>query len=199
MTVGTAIERRGAGLWAALFALTTAIIVTLRVTDAIERTPALILFAVSMGLLIPMVRAMESRRSGCATPAGAGYSRRMVLFGSLYVLDLGIAIAVDEAIGVRGWFTVLFALLPTLPILGIIWAMGRYLVEETDEYLRYRAALAALIGLGVLLAVATFVGFLERFGLDIDVEGWFALPVWAIGMAIGRAWMARADRTADEG
>jgi hypothetical protein len=199
MTVITAPGPRSARVWAGLVLVAAAAIVTLKVTGAIDRTTAFILFAVSMGLLLPMVRAMTRQRAGCSTVASVGYWRRMVLFGSLYALDLGIAIAVDEAVGVRGWFTVLFALLPTLPILGMIWAMGRYLVDETDEFLRHRAALAALIGLGVLLAVSTFVGFLERFGLNLHPEGWFALPVWAMGMCIGQAWMARGDRMADRG
>ena len=189
---------RRSHLWLGLWLAAAAAISALKIGDAIDPTTAFILFAGSMGMLIPMIRAMARENGGNATSAGTSYSKRMALFGAIYVLDLGIAIKIDDLVAMTGWTTVLFALLPTVPILGMIWAMARYLIEEKDEFLRYRAAMAALIGLGVLLALATFVGFLERFGLDLHPEGWFALPVWAMGMGAGRAWLARSDRAEDE-
>jgi hypothetical protein len=34
------------------------------------------------------------------------------------------------------------AVLPALPIVGILWAIGRYLIEETDEFVRLRQMIA---------------------------------------------------------
>lgn len=189
---------RTSHLWAALFLFSTAAIAALKLSEAIDSPVGFILFAASMFLLVPMIRAMAHERTGRGSAAGVAYARRMAFFAMLYIVDLGIAIAVDRSVGVRGWYTVLFALLPTLPILGMIWAMGRYLIEETDEFQRYRSAMAALIGLGVLLALATFAGFLEQFGLNLHPQGWLALPVWAVGMGVGRLWLARRDREGAE-
>jgi hypothetical protein len=33
--------------------------------------------------------------------------------------------------------------------------------------------------------VATFYGFLDTFQLVPHVEGWAAVPLWAIGLAVG--------------
>jgi hypothetical protein len=75
--------------------------------------------------------------------------------------------------------------LPALPIFFFIWAMGAYLVEESDEYLRQRQIIAALCATGFLLAVATGYGFLETFKLVPHIESWAAVPVWAVGLAFG--------------
>ncbi|MEM6857016.1 MAG: hypothetical protein AAF559_04020 [Pseudomonadota bacterium] len=88
-------------------------------------------------------------------------------------------------------------LLPTVPLLAAMGVMGRYMVEETDEYLRHRTSLAALIGLGLVLVVGTLWGFLETFELVPHIWAWWVFPVWAIGLGIGQSLLARYDRIAE--
>jgi len=85
-----------------------------------------------------------------------------------------------------------------VPIYAMIWAMARYLVEEDDEFLRHRAIMASLFGLGLVLAAGSFWGFLETFGVVPHVDAWWTFPAWAIGMGIAQCWMSWRDRTGGE-
>ena len=68
----------------------------------------------------------------------------------------------------------------------MIAAMGRLIVEEEDEYLRYRFVRAALFWLGTLLTLATVWGFFEQFDLVPHAPGWMAVPVFALGLGIAQ-------------
>jgi hypothetical protein len=187
------------GLWGGLFAASAAVVIALRVTDAIDSTAGFILFAGVMGLLIPFVRGMAKRRrdAACSSPAAIRYTRRMLIASAGYMLGLGLAITLDRRMELAGATGFLIALLPVLPIFAMIWTMGRYLLEEQDEYLRHRAVIASLAGLGLVLALGSFWGFLETFGMAPHVPGWWAVPVWALGMGLAQAWMALRDRAGE--
>jgi hypothetical protein len=79
-------------------------------------------------------------------------------------------------------------------VLGIVWLMARYLAEEPDEYLRHLAVTSALIGLAIVLVVATVWGFLENLGLVGHVWSWYAVPLFAVAYALGRAWLKARGR-----
>ncbi|NCP14327.1 MAG: hypothetical protein GW858_09215 [Sphingomonadales bacterium] len=181
----------GPGFWAGLYCASIAIIATLRITDAIPTPVGLTLFVGAMALLIPLVRAAERRSAakGCMNAVIVRYNRRMLTASMGYVLGLGIAIALWNAYDLSGPVVFAIALLPTLPTFGMIWAMGRYLVEETDEYLRYRTMLAAIISLGMVLATGIFWGFLEMFELVPHIWAWWVLPVWSGGLGVAQLWM----------
>ncbi len=181
---------RGPVFWAALFVVAMFGAAALSST-ALEGPAGLIVRILPMALLIPMVKAAERRgaASGCVNPVIVRYNRR-VLFSSFgYVLGLGIAISIWNAYEVDRVTAFALALLPTLPTFYMIWAMGRYLVEETDEYLRYRTVRAAIMSLGGVLAIGIFWGFLEMFELVPHIWAWWVLPVWAIGLGLAQLWM----------
>jgi len=140
-----------------------------------------------MLLLIPMVRSLERAQQACGTLSAAAqrYNRRVLGWSFAYVLVLIGAIWTYGALHPQGALAWIIAILPALPLLFFIWSMGRYLVEEKDEYLRQRMVMASLWATGILLALATCYGFLETFMLVPHVPGWAAVPVWAIGLAIG--------------
>jgi hypothetical protein len=186
-TSGKAPAARGPWFWAGLYFAASAIIVALKLTDAITGTVAMILFAGAMGLLVPLVRAGE--RQNCASPVIIRYNRRILAASMGYVLGLGIAIAIWNAYEVDRVTAFALALLPTLPTFYMIWAMGRYLVEETDEYLRYRTVRAAIMSLGMVMTIGIFWGFLETFELVPHVWAWWVLPVWACGLGLAQLWM----------
>jgi hypothetical protein len=91
----------------------------------------------------------------------------------------------------------LLALLPSLSIAYLVWAMSRYLVEEDDEYQRMRQIQSALVATGLLLVVASAWGFLELFNLVPHGEGFWAVGVWAIGQGLGNLVQNLGDRQAD--
>ncbi|WP_232492617.1 hypothetical protein [Novosphingobium kaempferiae] len=148
-----------------------------------------------MLLLIPFRRATERAQGACGSlsPATRRYNRRAMAWSFAYMVLLFVAIAGAKA-GANGALLWLLAVLPALPILYLLWAMARYLVEETDEYLRMRVVTAALWATGLLLGLATLWGFLETFRLVPHVAGWAAIPVWAIGLGLGSAFVRWRER-----
>jgi len=76
------------------------------------------------------------------------------------------------------------AVLPALPIIGIFGAMGRYLVEEQDEYLRMRMIRQILWATGLTLTTTTLWGFLEDAGLP-HVRMFYVAVAWFAGLCIG--------------
>jgi len=192
----TAQFQRRSGLWIGLFLASTGAIAALRLTEAIDGATAFILFAAATGLLIPYARSL-SRRRGVGS-AIVRYNKGIAATSILYVLGLGLAITLDRRMELAGAAAFLVALLPVLPILGMVWVMGRYLAEEQDEYLRHKAMLASLGGLGLVLAAGSFWGFLETFGLVPHVPGWWVVPVWAIGLGAAQAWLSLRDRAGGE-
>ena len=187
-------------LWGALLAVGVVLIAGLKLGGVLPPMAAYILFAMVMLLIIPLLRAAQ-RSASCATtsPASIRYLRRIMLFTLLYVLGLGAAVRIDDTMTLTGGGAFLVALLPALPTVGIVATMGRYLVEETDEYLRHRALIANIFGLGAVLTSASFWGFLETFEVVPHAPAWWAVPIWATGMGAGQAVMRLRDRSAGTG
>jgi hypothetical protein len=84
-----------------------------------------------------------------------------------------------------GLVAFLLALLPALPLVGIFLAMGRYLVEERDEYLRMTVARQSLVATGFMLIVTTCWGFLQSFGQLPNVDFYWAAILWFAGLGLG--------------
>lgn len=181
--------KRAAILWVALFIFAMfATAGLLASTNVIPSPWRFTLLVFPMLLMIPMTRATERMRrmAGSDSPAAVRYSRRMLAASFAYVLGFAIALTLLPDVKTEKPAAALLSLLPTLPILGMIGAMARYVIEEEDEYLRARAIYAGLIATGLLLAIATFWGFLSSFGVVPDAPAWAAVPVWAVGLGVGQ-------------
>lgn len=193
---------RSRWFWAGLMFASFGAIAALRITDAIGGTTGFVLMACAMLLIIPLTRAglAHQRTTGHLSPAVVRYTRRFVIASLGYMLGLGIAVTLSERMELSGANAFAIALLPVLPIFAMIWTMARYLIEEDDEFLRHRATMASLSGLGLVLAAGSFWGFLETFGVVPHVDAWWTFPVWAIGTGIAQCWMSWRDRAgADTG
>ncbi len=190
---------RGPFFWGALFMVGMFGGAALGAFGALEPPFNMLVMLLSMSLLFPMVRALEAhnRHRGSGSEAILRYNRRMLLASFGYVLGLGIAVSVYNAGPVAGAAAFALALLPTLPTFGMIWAMGRYLMEEQDEYLRHRTITASLMSLGLVLSLGIFWGFLETFGVVPHIWAWWVLPVWALGLGIAQSWFTLRDRRSD--
>src|SRR4051794_5263907 len=77
------------------------------------------------------------------------------------------------------------AILPAIPIIGIFFAIGRYLVEEQDEYVRMLMVRQILWASGFALSLATIWGFLESFDLVGHVESYYIAVLWFGGLGVG--------------
>jgi hypothetical protein len=102
---------------------------------------------------------------GCITnnPAARRYYRRLIVTLLLYAASLAISIGVFIHFRPTGPLAYALAILPAIPVIGILAVFGLYLAEEKDEFQRFIGIQAMLWGIGGLLAVTTVCGFLESF------------------------------------
>src|SRR3982750_3683784 len=112
------------------------------------------------------------------TPAWKRYNWRVVWLSLLYAVFLLPAVYGFKHQLVSHSVAWVGAILPALPIIGIFAAIGRYLVEEQDEYVRMLMVRQTLWASGFALSAATIWGFLESFGLVAHIEAYYIAVVW---------------------
>ena len=113
------------------------------------------------------------------------YNIRILLLGVLYALLLFGTVWLFVGHRAHGMIAYIVAVLPALPIVGMFGVIGRYLVEEKDEYLRDWFVRQALVATGFALSVATVWGFLENFDLVPHVYAYYAAILWFAGLGVG--------------
>jgi hypothetical protein len=119
------------------------------------------------------------------SPAIQRYNRRVLWLSLLYGLFLiGAVYGFRHHLlsGPAAWGA---AILPALPIIGIFAAIGLYLVEEQDEYVRMLMVRQSLWASGFALSLATIWGFLESFELVGHVESFYVAVLWFGGLGLG--------------
>lgn len=119
------------------------------------------------------------------TPAMKRYNRRVIGLSLLYGVFILIAVYGFKHQLLHGFVAYVVAILPALPIIGIFGAMGRYLIEEQDEYVRMLMVRQTLWASGIALSIATIWGFLESFDLVGHIDAWNIVIVWFLGLGIG--------------
>ncbi len=103
-------------------------------------------------------------------PAMKRYNLRVIWLSLLYAIFLLIAVYSFKHQLLHGALAWIAAILPALPLIGIFGAMGRYLIEEKDEYVRMVLVRQSLWAGAFALSVATVWGFLESFDLVGHVD-----------------------------
>lgn len=122
------------------------------------------------------------------TPAWKRYNWRVVWLSLLYTAFLFAAVYGFNHQLLHGIAGYVAAILPALPIIGIFVAIGRYLVEEQDEYVRMLMVRQTLWASGFALSVATIWGFLESFDLVSHIDSYYIAVLWFGGLGLG-AWI----------
>ncbi|WP_157084774.1 hypothetical protein [Sphingomonas pituitosa] len=130
-------------------------------------------------------------------------AQRRYMWRFLPAMGVYSVVIVGSGLASRWWHPEGFglfalALAPALPLLAAIAAIGLYLVEEKDEYLRSRNAIAAIGGLGILLAFTTVWGFLEEGGVVGRFPLWGAFPLWAAGLGVCQGLVHLRDGSGGE-
>ena len=113
------------------------------------------------------------------------YNWRVIWLSLLYAGALLLAVYGFKHHLLSGGLAYGVAVLPALPIIGIFAAIGRYLVEEQDEYLRMLMVRQTLWASGFALSLATIWGFLESFGLAGHVDAYYIAVAWFFGLGLG--------------
>ena len=121
------------------------------------------------------------------TPAWKRYNWRVVWLTLAYAAFLIAAVYGFKHQLIPDGLKYLVATLPALPVIGLFVAIGRYLVEEQDEYVRMLIVRQTLWASAFALSVATVWGFLEGFDLVGHADGYWIVVLWYIGLGIGGA------------
>jgi len=119
------------------------------------------------------------------SPAAKRYNRRVIRLSLLYALFLVIAVSGFNRGLLHGLVAYFAAVLPALPIIGVFGAIGLYLVEEQDEYVRMLMVRQSLWASGFALSIATVWGFLESFDLVNHVDAYYIAVLWFGGLGFG--------------
>jgi hypothetical protein len=177
-----------ARLWLGGYLIATFGTAVLMKTGIVPGWPGMALFLASFLLLVPLVRSVERAQAACGFNSSAmrAYNRRVLAAGMTYVVVLLGSMGIAHHFHPPALVRVLLAIVAALPVLFIIRAMALLLRDETDEYLRMRLVEQSLIATGVLLTAATLYGFLNAFDLAPRIDAWAAVPLWAVGLGIGR-------------
>jgi hypothetical protein len=133
-----------------------------------------------------------------STPAVKRYTRRMAWAFAVYIAALFGANAIDHAYHPQGGTLIALSIVPALPIIAIIAIIGRYLVEERDEYLRQRIVASMLFGTGVLLAIGTVYNFLSGSGAIDPMPRLWVFPIWCFSWAAAQCVLGLRDRFAGQ-
>lgn len=119
------------------------------------------------------------------SPAQRRYNRKVLILSVAYALLLFGAVYLLSRQMVSGPLAYIVGVLPALPVTGFFVAMGHYLLDESDEYLRAVMIRQLLIATGIALAASTIWGFLEGFELVPHVVAYAWPIVWLAGLGMG--------------
>ena len=92
----------------------------------------------------------------------------------------------------------LLALVPLLLILSMMFVMARYLRQEKDEFQRDQMVRCILWGTGAVLAVSTYLGFLQELGWAGHRPFLLELSAFCWAVVIARWSYRRANRVRDD-
>ncbi|QDP19418.1 hypothetical protein [Sphingomonas xanthus] len=79
------------------------------------------------------------------------------------------------------------ALVPGLCIAATFWAIGRFIVELEDEFMRMLMVRQSLIATAFALSIAAIHGFLSSFDLVARIDAYWWPVSWFFGLGIGAA------------
>lgn len=120
------------------------------------------------------------------SPAIRLYLIRLTVLMTLYVVILLAAVTIFRANAVSGLAAYALAVAPALPIIGVFWAVMRFLIEETDEFIRMLLVRQTLFATGFCLTIMTVWEFLQNFELVPQGNGGFgAAFFWFMGLGVG--------------
>lgn len=127
------------------------------------------------------------------SPAIRRYLKRLAGFILVYCALIFLAGYLFRHHPPHGIAAIGLAILPALPVIGVIWTVFRLLVEETDEYMRMMFIRQTLFATGFCLSVMTVWEFLQNYDVvSNDNHGFGTTFVWFIGLGIGAILNTRA-------
>ena len=119
--------------------------------------------------------------------AAARYTRRMLLIAAVYVAGIVLASMVIDPGAPLGPLGIGLALIPGAAILAAIGAIGRFVGELPDEYLRMLEVRKIIVATGVTLAITSVWGLLELYSDSLPrLPVFYVFPIWCAGLFVGQ-------------
>jgi hypothetical protein len=122
------------------------------------------------------------------------YNRRFWPVMALYVVTILAVAWIFKHYHPQGILMYLLAVLPASPILGMIGVFGVYISEEKDEFLRMVMMLSSLWATGIVLALATFWGFVEFFTPTQRLSTFWIFWTWCVVFGLAQPLVRRRYR-----
>jgi hypothetical protein len=119
------------------------------------------------------------------TPAARRYMLRVAIAMAIYLVSLFTAEYLIERVGVSRPLAFALALIPGVAVAGLFYAIGMFIVETKDEFMRMLLVRQQLIAAGFALSVACVWGFLEQYALVEHVKAFWIVVVWTFGQFVG--------------
>ena len=112
----------------------------------------------------------------------------------IYVpLILGIALIFSKW-HISAPLNYVLAALPAFPVMAMITFFGIYLAEEKDDFQRTILVTSSLWATGVVLALATFWGFIESYTTVVQVPMYWAFVLWNLVLGVVQPILRRQYR-----
>ena len=82
------------------------------------------------------------------SPAARRYTWRLAVLMAIYLVTLFAAVTLFRQGRIEGALAWPLAIAPALPIIGVFWAVMRFIVEERDEFIRMLIVRQCLVATG---------------------------------------------------
>ena len=124
--------------------------------------------------------------AGKWSPAARRYVARLGVLAMLYVVTLFMSVTLFRHDPPTGALAYALALIPAVPVIGVFWALMRFIVEEKDEFVRLLMVRQCMVATGFCLTIVTVREFLQNFDLiSLDNGGFGAAFFWFMGLGVG--------------
>ena len=119
-------------------------------------------------------------------PQNAAQRRYVLRFIPATILYVGLLLLAKIAFRhhLSNWMQYVVAVLPALPIIGMMAIVGIYLGEETDEFEKTVMVQSMLWSIAGTLAVMTVWGFLETFVHVEHLDDYMSFPMFWVFVAL---------------
>lgn len=87
--------------------------------------------------------------------------------------------------GLIGVPAAMLALLPGICAASVFWAIGRFFLDQEDEYQRMLLVRQLVIAGGISMSAMTIWGYLADFGIAAAPGGFYPLSIFFVGLGIG--------------
>jgi putative oxidoreductase len=118
------------------------------------------------------------------------YAFELAVWLALYAVLIAGAVWAARAQAFSGPEAYVAAILPALPIGGIMWSVIKFMANS-DEYVRETTARRFVLAAGATMFFATVWGFAESFAAAPHAPMWWVVPIFWLCFGLTSAATAR--------